>query len=283
MASGRAITPASSPTSPYQHAHPRPDRRSRPGHIPTYVKERLDGFGGQSGPGDPHPDAAEFPDFVESVGGGSRGDRPACIGPLAYRDLGAVSTDIANLQAANVEADDAFMTAASPGVIAHVLENQHYPGEEEYLFALAEAMKVEYDAIHRAGLVLQLDCPDLTARRHHAGEHRDEFRRRVELHIQALNHATRDIPGEAMRLHLCWGNAEAPHIHDVPLREIVDLVFAARPAAISFEAANPRHAHEWTLFEALKLPGGKVLIPGVVDSTTNYVEHPELVAQRIVQ
>ncbi|MDQ3656679.1 MAG: cobalamin-independent methionine synthase II family protein [Chloroflexota bacterium] len=251
----------------------------------TYVKERLDGFGGQSGPGDPHPDAEEFPDYVESVRGSGRGAMPACIGPLAYRDLDAVSTDIANLQSAvaDVEVEEAFMTAASPGVIARSLENQHHPSHEDYLFALADVMKVEYDAIHSAGFVLQLDCPDLTANRRQYGESRDVFRRRVELHIEALNHATRDIPGESMRLHLCWGNAEGPHIHDVPLREIIDLVFAARPAAISFEAANPRHAHEWVVFEEIHLPDGKVLIPGVLDSTTNYVEHPELVAQRLVQ
>jgi 5-methyltetrahydropteroyltriglutamate--homocysteine methyltransferase len=131
--------------------------------------------------------------------------------------------------------------------------------------------------------VLQLDCPDLTSRRRHSGEDLETFRRRVKVHVEALNHATRDIPGEAMRVHVCWGNAEAPHIHDVPLRDIIDLVFAARPAAISFEAANPRHAHEWKLFEEVALPDGKLLIPGVLDSTTNYVEHPELVAQRIIQ
>ncbi|CAN5759786.1 cobalamin-independent methionine synthase II family protein [soil metagenome] len=251
----------------------------------TYVKERLDGFGGESGPGDPHPDADEFPDYVESVRSSGRGALPACIGPPAYRDLEAVSTDIANLRAAmtNVEVEDAFMTAASPGVIARFLENQLYPSDEDYLFALADAMKVEYDAIHNAGFVLQLDCPDLTAHRLHRGESIEEFRRRVELHIAALNHATRDIPDESMRLHLCWGNFEGPHIHDVPLGDVIDLVFAARPAAISFEAANPRHAHEWVLFEQLRLPEGKLLIPGVLDSTTNYVEHPELVAQRLVQ
>ena len=131
--------------------------------------------------------------------------------------------------------------------------------------------------------MLQLDCPDLAAARHRYGESLKGFRRRVKLHVEALNHATRDIPSEAMRLHLCWGNYEGPHTRDVPLADIVDLVFAARPAGLSFEAANPRHAHEWTLFEEVKLPDGKVLIPGVLDSTTNFVEHPELVAQRIVQ
>lgn len=251
----------------------------------TYVKERLDGFGGESGPRDSHPDAEEFPDYVQSLTPTLRERRPACIGPLAYRDLDAVQTDIANLRAAlaGVEVEDAFMSAASPGIISRSFENQHYPNDEEYLFALADVMKAEYDEIHRAGIVLQLDCPDLTGMRHQHGESLETFRRRAQLHIEALNHATRDIPDEGMRLHLCWGNAEGPHIHDVPLHDIIDLVFAVRPAAISFEAANPRHAHEWVLFEQVRLPDGKVLIPGVLDSTTNYVEHPELVAQRIVQ
>lgn len=251
----------------------------------TYVKERLDGFGGESGPPPPPPDFEDFPEYVQSTAGGPGAAMPACIGPVAYRDQDAVCADITTLQAALGGAGvvDAFMSAASPGVISHFFENQHYPSHEAYLFALADAMKIEYDAIHRAGIVLQLDCPDLAASRHRYGESLEEFRRRVRLHIEALNHATRDIPGEEMRLHLCWGNSEAPHTRDVPLRDIIDLVFDARPAAISFEAANPRHAHEWTLFRDVKLPDDKVLIPGVLDSTTNYVEHPELVAQRIVQ
>lgn len=251
----------------------------------TYVKERLDGFGGQSAPAVASPEQEEFPEYYQSVSGSGGAARPACVGPLSYRDRDGVRSDIANLKAAlaGVDAADAFMTAASPGVIALFLENQHYPSHEAYLFALAEEMKVEYDEIQRAGFLLQLDCPDLAVSRHRVGLSLEEFRRRVKLHIEALNHATRDIPSEQMRLHLCWGNYEGPHNHDVPLRDIIDLVFEARPAAISFEAANPRHAHEWTLFEEVKLPAGKVLIPGVLDSTTNYIEHPELVAQRLVQ
>ena len=251
----------------------------------TYVKERLDGFGGQSGPGAPSPDRDEFPDYVESRKEGSDTALPACIGLLTYRDEGAVRADIANLKDAltDVAVEDVFMSAASPGVIASFLENQYYPSHEAYLFALADAMKTEYDLIHRAGFVLQLDCPDLAGPRHRYGGSLEGFRRQIALHIDALNHATRDIPGEEMRLHLCWGNYEGPHTHDVPLADIIDVIFEARPAAISFEAANPRHAHEWTLFEELKLPDGKMLIPGVLDSTTNYVEHPELVAQRILR
>ncbi|HYH12442.1 MAG TPA: cobalamin-independent methionine synthase II family protein [Thermomicrobiales bacterium] len=251
----------------------------------TYVKERLDGFGGQSESHEPDPYAEEFPDFAKSRSGSPGEARPACIGPIAYRDMDAVHADIANLRAAvrNVEVDDVFMTAASPGIIAGSLENRYYPSDEAYLYALADVMKTEYDEIHRAGFVLQLDCPDLTSRRHLHGESLEEYRRRVQVHIDALNHATRDIPGEAMRLHVCWGNEEAPHVHDVALGDIIDLLFEARPSALSFEAANPRHAHEWVLFEEIALPDNKVLIPGVVDSTTNYVEHPELVAQRIVR
>jgi 5-methyltetrahydropteroyltriglutamate--homocysteine methyltransferase len=251
----------------------------------TYVTERLDGFGGQSEPGPPPADLEDFPEYMQSVMGRRLPAMPACVGPLSYRDPSAVRGDIANLKAAleGVEVEDAFMSAASPGVIALFLQNQHYPSHEDYLAALADAMKAEYDEIHRAGLVLQLDCPDLASTRHRYGESLEEFRSRVKLHIEALDHATRDIPGEDMRLHLCWGNYEGPHHRDVPLRDVIDLVLEARPAAISLEAANPRHAHEWAVFEEVKLPDGKVLVPGVLDSTTNFVEHPELVAQRLVQ
>jgi 5-methyltetrahydropteroyltriglutamate--homocysteine methyltransferase len=251
----------------------------------TYVKERLDGFGDEGGTAAMPPDYADFPEYMRSRAAGEQPARPACVGPLSYRDLDAVRTDIANLKAAldGAGAEDAFMSAASPGIISNFLENRHYPSHEEYVWALAEAMKVEYDEIHRAGLVLQLDCPDLAAGRHDHGESLEQFRRRAKLHVEALNHATRDIPAEGMRLHLCWGNYEAPHIRDVPLADIIDLVLQARPAGLCLEAANPRHAHEWAVFEDVKLPDGKVLVPGVLDSTTNFVEHPELVAQRLLQ
>ncbi|WP_210770860.1 cobalamin-independent methionine synthase II family protein [Streptomyces albidus (ex Kaewkla and Franco 2022)] len=251
----------------------------------TYVKDRLEGFGGEGGSPAPSPDLEEFPEYVRSVSQPQAAATPACIGPVAYGDLDPVRSDIANLREATADTDcaDAFMTAASPGVISIFLENQHYPSHEEYIWALAEAMKTEYDAIHRGGFVLQLDCPDLAAARHRFGEDLGEFRRRISLHIEALNHATRDVPSDDMRLHLCWGNYEGPHTRDVPLSDIVDLIMRARPAAISFEAANPRHAHEWTVFEEVEVPQDKVLIPGVLDSTTNYVEHPELVGQRIAR
>jgi 5-methyltetrahydropteroyltriglutamate--homocysteine methyltransferase len=252
----------------------------------TYVKERLDGFGGEGGLAGLPADLAEFPDYMARVLGGLDFEMPACVGPVSYRDLDAVRADIANLQAAvgATEVEDAFMTAASPGVISVFLPNKHYSSHEEYIAALADVMKEEYDEIHRAGLVLQLDCPDLAMTRHmNNDETLEEFRRRARLHVEAINHATRDIPADEMRIHLCWGNYEGPHHHDLPLRDIIDIVFEARPAAISFEAANPRHEHEWTVFEDVTLPEGKVLIPGVVDSTTNYIEHPELVAQRITR
>jgi 5-methyltetrahydropteroyltriglutamate--homocysteine methyltransferase len=218
---------------------------------------------------------------VRSVTAGN----PSCDGPVSYQDLSLVAADIANLRAAAASAPGAaevFMSAASPGVIEMFMPNRYYPSTEDYLFALAEAMKAEYDAIYQAGLVLQLDCPDLAcdwAR----GEQRTiaEFRKVVAQRLEALDHATRDIPGEAMRLHLCWGNYEGPHHTDIPLADIIDLVLKARPMAVSFEGANPRHEHEWQIFEDVSLPDGKILVPGVLDSTTNYIEHPELVAQRI--
>jgi 5-methyltetrahydropteroyltriglutamate--homocysteine methyltransferase len=251
----------------------------------TYVKERLDGFGGEAGMAGSLADLAEFPDYLRRVVGGIDFAMPACVGPVSYRGLDAVRTDIANLQAAidGAGVEDAFLSAASPGVIAVFLQNQHYPSHEEYVFALAEAMKAEYDEIHRAGILLQLDCPDLAMSGHMLGETLDEFRARARVNVEAIAQATRDIPPDAMRMHLCWGNYEGPHHYDVALRDIIDVVFEARPAAISFEAANPRHEHEWTIFEDIKLPEGKVIIPGVLDSTTNFIEHPELVAQRLVR
>jgi 5-methyltetrahydropteroyltriglutamate--homocysteine methyltransferase len=254
----------------------------------TYVTQRLDGFGGEADPPGPPPDMLEFPDYLERVSGegGDGPAMPACDGPVSYRDTDGVRADIANLRAATdgAGAADAFLSAASPGVIAFFLADRHYDSHEEYLFAIADAMKAEYDEIHRAGLVLQLDCPDLAITRHRIGaESVEDFRRFVALHMEAIDHATRDIPPEALRMHVCWGNYEGPHHRDVPLRDIVDTVLGGRPAAVSFEAANPRHAHEWRVFEDVRLPDGKVLVPGVIDSTTNYIEHPDLVAQRIVR
>jgi 5-methyltetrahydropteroyltriglutamate--homocysteine methyltransferase len=184
-----------------------------------------------------------------------------------------------------VTAADAFMSAASPGVVSLFFRNDHYKSQEDYLFAIAEAMRHEYETVAKAGIVLQIDCPDLAMGRHiqYANLSLDEFRKRARLHVEALNHALANIAPERLRIHLCWGNYEGPHHCDVPLADIIDVVLLARPNGISFEAANPRHAHEWTLFERVKLPDGKVLIPGVIESKSNFIEHPELVAQRIAR
>jgi 5-methyltetrahydropteroyltriglutamate--homocysteine methyltransferase len=254
----------------------------------TYVTERLSGFGG-TGSVLSMQDARDYPEWAAAAGF-DRMDAvlttPACVGDVAYVDRGPLEADIANLRAAADASSphDVFMTAASPGVVTLFLENRHYPDHESYLQALGAAMKTEYDAIHAAGFALQLDCPDLAAGRHvqFADVPLKEWRRRIAQHVEVLNEATRDIPPEDMRIHLCWGNYEGPHDRDVPLGDILDIVFAARPAAISFEAANPRHEHEWRIFEDVELPEGKMLIPGVIDSTTNYIEHPELIAERIL-
>src|SRR3954452_1466531 len=253
----------------------------------TYVTERLDGFGGEADPPGPPSDMLEFPDYLARERGadGNGPPMPACDAPIAYRDTDAVRADIAALRAATEEVDgveEAFLSAASPGVVAFFLADRHYGDHEAYLYAIADAMKVEYDEIHRAGLVLQLDCPDLTLTRGRRGGETDaDHRALLRLHVEAINHATRDIPPEAMRMHVCWGNYEGPHHHDVPLREIIDTVFAARPAAVSFEAANPRHAHEWRIFEDVELPDGKVLAPGVLDTTTNYAPGAQLASRAL--
>jgi len=184
---------------------------------------------------------------------------------------------------ATTNAKDAFLTAASPGVVSLFFRDEHYGNEEAYLAAIADGMRDEYEAIANAGLVLQIDCPDLGMGRHiqFASLSLAEFRKKAELHVEALNDALRNIAPEQLRMHLCWGNYEGPHHCDVPLADIIDIVFRARPSAIALEAANPRHAHEWKLFETVKLPEGKVLIPGVIESKSNFVEHPELIAQRI--
>jgi 5-methyltetrahydropteroyltriglutamate--homocysteine methyltransferase len=251
----------------------------------TYVKHRLTGFGGQSRVAV----RADWADFPEAAARYTRaaGERPACNGPIAWKDRVAVQKDIANFKAAlsEVHVEDAFMTAASPGVIAHFLRNEYYPSRDAYLAHLSDVMKEEYDAIVQAGFVLQLDCPDLGMGRHLAFPDLStrDFVKIAEANVEALNHALRDISPDRMRLHLCWGNYEGPHHRDIPLREILGVVLKARPQAISFEGANPRHEHEWTVFRDVSLPEGKVIIPGVLDSTTNFIEHPELVAQRIVR
>jgi len=257
----------------------------------SYVKDRLNGFGGTGRPLMVQ-EMIEYPEVFAQIAGDEAAGRalnqPACDGPVSLRDPGAVQQDIANLKAAVKDAEpaDVFMTAASPGVIAAFLANDYYPSDEEYIFALADAMKPEYDAIAGAGIVLQIDCPDLAMTRAtvaNAALTDAEFRDQIRMHVRALNHAVRDIPPEQMRMHLCWGNGEWPHVTDIPLASIIDVALEARPTGLVFEAANPRHEHEWTVWKDIRLPDGKVLIPGVLDTTTNFVEHPELVAQRIIR
>ena len=252
----------------------------------TYVRHRLTGFDGQSGAAK-RADWADFPEAAARAERLAAIRRPACNGPIDWKDRTAVQKDVANLRAAvdGAAPTEAFMTAASPGVIAHFLQNTHYPSREAYLARLVDVMKEEYDAIHRAGFVLQVDCPDLAMSRHLAFPDLSNaaFVKLAEGNVEALNHALRDIPPDRMRLHLCWGNYEGPHHRDIPLREILPVVLKARPQALSFEGANPRHAHEWVVFRETKLPDDKVIIPGVLDTTTNFIEHPELVAQRLVR
>ena len=254
----------------------------------TYIAERSSGFGGQGSGYGSAADARDFPEWAQArLATAQPIATPACIGQVRRTDTESVVRDVTNLKAAAAEAGavDCFMTAASPGVISHFLENQYYPSHDDYLQALSEVMRSEYEAIHRAGVTLQLDCPDLAGGRHTSFGDRslDEFKSAIHHHIEVLNEATSNIPPEDMRMHLCWGNYEGPHNHDVPLREILQIVLKARPAAISFEAANPRHEHEYSVFNEISLPDDKVIIPGVIDSTTNYIEHPELVAQRLLR
>ena len=229
----------------------------------------------------------QFPEYYARRGTRGAGARPACIGPLSWRDFAAVEKDIENLIAAtkNVKVEDVFMTAVSPGCITKQQPNRYYPTHESYLYALADVMKKEYDAIAQAGITPQLDCPELAITR--SGEYEDlslsAFRKIMDLHVESLNYVTRDIPEDAMRMHVCWGRGESPKLADVPLKDIVDLIIQCRPAGISIVAANGRHAHEWKVWKDVKVPEGKVLIPGVVDNTTNIVEHPETVAERLVR
>jgi 5-methyltetrahydropteroyltriglutamate--homocysteine methyltransferase len=258
----------------------------KPGYSP-YVKDRLTGFGGTSRNTNINAEGRDFPEWLAKRNvSGNVIARPACDGPVAWRDFAAVEREIANLKAAvaGQPYEDVFMSAASPGVIATFLPNEYYPSHEKYIEALAGVMHDEYKAIVDAGFVLQLDCPDLAMTRHnrHIDKTLAEFRDICELHIAAINEATKDIPAESMRLHLCWGNYEGPHHMDVAMTDIIDIVLKGRPAGISFEGANPRHEHEWKVWREVDA-SGRVVIPGVIDSTSNFIEHPELVAQRIVK
>jgi 5-methyltetrahydropteroyltriglutamate--homocysteine methyltransferase len=255
----------------------------------TYVKDRLSGFAGHY-PRPPHLDLAPYPELREAMArmlGKQAFKRAACVGPIALGDRTAGAKDIANLRAAIAvhRPLETFMNAASPGVVAAFQSNRYYPSHEAYVDAIAAAMKPEYDAIVAAGFLLQLDCPDLAMARHTGFQELSEaeFLQRAEYQIEALNHAVRDIPADRMRLHICWGNYEGPHDHDIPLEKILAIVLRAKPSGILFEAANPRHRHEWVVWRDADLSDDRVLIPGCISSTSNYVEHPRLIAEQLCQ
>ncbi|HET6834670.1 MAG TPA: cobalamin-independent methionine synthase II family protein [Acidimicrobiales bacterium] len=260
---------------------------SKPSYA-TYVKDRLNGFGGESVQNYFFADLVDYPRSAEIVAanpGRRKRTAPACNGEISVRDRDAIALDMANLGKAVAGSTVAgtFSSAASPGVVSLFFANEFYATDDEYLFAIAEAMRYEYETIAAAGATVQLDCPDLAMGRHSAYADMDlpEFRRRLAVNIEALNHAVRNIPADRLRMHLCWGNYPGPHHRDVDLADIIDIVWAAKPQTVLFEAANPRHAHEWTLFEDTRVPDDKVLCPGVIEPQSNYIEHPELVAQRI--
>ena len=256
-------------------------------HYATYIRERLSGFADEAVPYPLPRDQREFPKFEAYLRarGVTRPGGPPCIGPIAWRDFAAVGRDIDQLKTAAGGAEGVFMTSVSPGQAARIMKNRYYATEEDYLRALAAALQEEYQAIVEAGLLLQIDCPDLAAGWNNLPDEVsvEEFKRAVELHVRVLNEATRQLPPERMRLHVCWGNYEGPHNHDIELAEILELVLEARPAALSLEGANPRHAHEWSTLREVRWPAGKVLIAGVIDTTTNFIEHPRLVAERILR
>lgn len=253
----------------------------------TYIKERLTGFEGDS-PRRPPGDLQDYPGFLEKLakaGGTPQYRRPRCVGPIKVKNLSPLHADIASMKAAMAAAGyaEGFMNSASPGVIALFQPSDYHKDMDSYLFDIADAMSAEYEAIVAAGLILQIDAPDLALGRHmlyrELGE--DEFIRRAEIHIEALNHGLRNVPGDRVRMHICWGNYEGPHTRDIALGKVLPAVLKAKPRALLFEGANPRHAHEWTVWDEIETPDDYVLIPGCLDSTTNFVEHPELVRQRL--
>jgi 5-methyltetrahydropteroyltriglutamate--homocysteine methyltransferase len=255
----------------------------------TYIRHRLSGFEVGDVPRATPADLDAYPRFRDRLaqqGGSARYLRPICRGPITYEHREPVERDLAHLHAAIEDQPiaGAFMNAPSPGIIALFQPNEYYGSLEEYLEAIGEAMKVEYEAIVAAGVVLQIDAPDLAMGRHIMYRDRsdEEFVASVERHVEAINRALRDIPAERVRMHLCWGNYEGPHHLDIALEKIIPQILRAKPATILFEAANPRHAHEWAVWRDASIPEDKILAPGVLDSTTNYIEHPELVAQRIL-
>ncbi len=255
----------------------------------TYVKDRYTGFSGDS-PRNAPADLKMFPSFLQRLaddGGTPKYARPMCTGEVRSKGQGELQKDIENLKSAMSQhgIDRGFMNAASPGVISLFLQNDHYPTREAYLAALADAMKEEYETIVAAGLDLQLDCPDLALSRHmlFTDLSDDAFVKIANMHVEALNHALQNVPQDRVRVHICWGNYEGPHCCDIAMDKVFSTLMATKSRYVLFETSNPRHAHEWTVFRDRKveIPDDKVLVPGVVDTTTNFIEHPELVAQRI--
>ena len=253
----------------------------------TYIADRFSGFAGDT-PRDPGQDLVEFPGLLRKLadrGSTAKYRRPRCVGPITVRNTAPLMTDIANLKAASAAAPTVgtFLNSASPGVIALFQPNDYYPTQDQYLEALAAALQTEYEAITAAGITLQIDAPDLAMGRHTMYRDRslEQFGKLAARHIEVLNHALRNVPAEQVRMHVCWGNYEGPHHHDVPLEFLLPIVMKAKPQGLLFEAANPRHAHEWAVFRDVKIPNDKILIPGLLSTTTNYIEHPQLVAERI--
>jgi 5-methyltetrahydropteroyltriglutamate--homocysteine methyltransferase len=253
----------------------------------TYIKDRITGFAGDS-ERNPPADLEEFPGFLQrqsNSGGTPSYKRPCCVGEIAVKDMQPLREDLDNFSSAVQKhgAAEGFMNAASPGVIALFQPNKHYASHEEYLHALADAMRAEYEAIVDAGFILQLDSPDLGLGRHMLFKDKpeEEYIALANLHVEVLNDALRNVPEEKVRLHVCWGNYEGPHHCDAPMETVLPIAMRAKPQALLFESSNPRHAHEWEVFRDASIPQDKVLVPGVIDSTTNFVEHPRLVAQRI--
>ena len=253
----------------------------------TYIAERLTGFAGDT-PREPGQDLVEFPGLLKKLaerGSTAKYRRPRCVGEIRVKNLAPLQEDIKNLQSASAAAKPiaAFMNAASPGVVALFQPNDFYRTQDEYLTAIAEAMRTEYEAIAQSGVLLQIDAPDLAMGRHTMYRNRslEDFERLAAQHIEILNHALRNVPADRVRMHVCWGNYEGPHHHDVPMERLLPIVLKAKPQYLLFEAANPRHAHEWIVFRDVQIPEDKVLIPGMLATTTNYIEHPLLVAERL--
>jgi 5-methyltetrahydropteroyltriglutamate--homocysteine methyltransferase len=253
----------------------------------TYIAKRFSGFAGDT-PREPGQDLVEFPGLLKKLaerGSTAKYRRPRCVADVRVADTGPLQEDLQNLRGAIRAAPpvDAFMNAASPGVIALFQPNDFYRTQDDYLTALAEALRTEYEAIVKAGIILQIDAPDLAMGRHTMYRDRslEEFAGLAARHIEVLNHALRNVPASRVRMHVCWGNYEGPHHHDVPMERLLPIVLKAKPQGLLFEGANPRHAHEWTVFRDMKIPDDKILIPGVLATTTNYIEHPLLVAERI--